>query len=339
MRSIHLMAATTVILIAAWGCGDGGTDVGNPPVANFTPPSCIAGTPCQFTDASTPAGEITAWSWNFGDNTALDNNQSPTHIFATPGNYTVALTVTSNNGSNSTSHTVTVTGGTGNVPPIASFDITTCTAGVPCPFHSTSSDADGQIVTTTWAFGDGNTASGVDATNQYAAAGDYSVMLTVTDNLGATGTTTQTITVSPAVSQQCTTAGTLVNCTLNFTQRATAVITLSASSCELGGNRVAITDPITLRQTIFFNGCSQPVGSQYPIKSSTGAPAVIEAGTQVVVQFKQGTADPGDPIPGAPSARFEGGYPTWMIDIEDGGNPTTPDFDDIVLTVQATAAP
>ena len=87
MRSIRLMAATTVIVALASACGDG-TGVGTPPAANFTAPSCTEDVACQFTDASTPVGGITSWSWNFGDLTALDPNQNPVHTFAAPGTYT-----------------------------------------------------------------------------------------------------------------------------------------------------------------------------------------------------------------------------------------------------------
>jgi PKD repeat protein len=51
---------------------------------------------------------------------------------------------------------------------------------------STSSDPDGSIVSYTWAFGDGGTATGATTTHTYPAAGTYSARLTVTDNQGAT---------------------------------------------------------------------------------------------------------------------------------------------------------
>jgi gliding motility-associated-like protein len=56
-------------------------------------PDC-AGEPIQFTDASWGAGD---WQWNFGDPASGSNNTanipSPTHTFATPGTYTVSLTI------------------------------------------------------------------------------------------------------------------------------------------------------------------------------------------------------------------------------------------------------
>src|SRR6185312_12338580 len=72
MRSIPLMAATTVILAAAWACGgdDGGTGPDADPVANFTGGPCTVAVPCSFADVSTdPDGEntITTRHWDFGD--------------------------------------------------------------------------------------------------------------------------------------------------------------------------------------------------------------------------------------------------------------------------------
>ncbi|WP_418909099.1 PKD domain-containing protein [Glutamicibacter endophyticus] len=62
---------------------------------------------------------------------------------------------------------------------------------------SESSDPDGNIASYAWDFGDGATGTGVSATHTYAAAGTYTVKLTVTDNKGATGTASKQVTVSP----------------------------------------------------------------------------------------------------------------------------------------------
>lgn len=58
---------------------------------------------------------------------------------------------------------------------------------------STSADSDGNIVSYAWDFGDGATATGVTATHDYAAAGRYTVTLTVTDDRGGVATKTMTV--------------------------------------------------------------------------------------------------------------------------------------------------
>jgi bacillopeptidase F len=59
-----------------------------------------------------------------------------------------------------------------------------------------STDPDGRIVTYTWDWGDGATSSGSRMFHRWAQPGTYTVRLTVTDNLGATGTATQTVTIT-----------------------------------------------------------------------------------------------------------------------------------------------
>jgi PKD repeat protein len=84
-----------------------------------------------------------------------------------------------------------------NTPPTARFT-NACNALV-CSFNgSTSSDADGSIAGYAWDFGDGTTGSGASPSHTYATAGNYDVTLTVTDDKGATGAVTRTISVSSA---------------------------------------------------------------------------------------------------------------------------------------------
>lgn len=339
------------MLAAALACGDGGTDVGNPPAANFTAPSCTAGTACQFTDASTPANEITTWTWNFGDANApaadnTSNLQNPTHSYSQPGNYNVQLTVGNASGqTNSTTKPVTVAA-PANLPPTASFSVPACGVGVECEFDaSPSTDTDGQVVSAHWNFGDptspNNEADGLVATHSYGAAGTYNVTLTVTDNGGATGTTTQTVNVLPAAAEDCeNTNATLVTCTLDITARSTVKLTLTSRDCELSGNRVSVDLP--RRQTAFVNICTRPFPAEYTIIDVNGNVATFQPGAQLPVLFTQGTPDPEDPTPGTPEARVEGAYPRWTITIDDGGDPegqNEPDFNDVIVIVDATAAP
>jgi len=70
------------------------------PVADFsaTPTSGSVPLEVEFTDNST--GSPTSWEWSFGDKT-YSTEQNPVHTYSKPGKYTVTLTVTNADGSNS----------------------------------------------------------------------------------------------------------------------------------------------------------------------------------------------------------------------------------------------
>jgi PKD repeat protein len=353
MRSIPLMAATTVILAAAWACGGDGGGVGpNTPVANFS--QQCTDLACTFTDASTPAGQL-SWAWDFGDpNSGAASNtasiQNPTHTFSAAGVYQVKLTVTltSSGATNSKTTPVTVTA-PANPEPTASFSVPACGTGVACQFTSTSSDvAPGTITATHWNFGDAssatNEADGVTVSHTYAAAATYTVSLTVTDDGGATNTTSQPVTVLRSAASDCPAdplSAASLNCSLIMAQKSQVKITLASHDCQLRQNRVTIQQPT--KQTAFSNICFLPPEPQdYTVLDINGAAATFQPGAEMPVRFTRGEPGPTDPTPGPPRARIEGSFPSWKITIDDGGDPTgrnEPDFNDVILNVQATVVP
>lgn len=84
-----------------------------------------------------------------------------------------------------------------NQPPVARANGPySGTVNVPLSFDgSASTDADGTIVSYSWNFGDGSTATGVNPTHTYLVDGTFNVTLTVTDDAGDTGTDTATATI------------------------------------------------------------------------------------------------------------------------------------------------
>ncbi|MEZ4700753.1 MAG: FG-GAP-like repeat-containing protein [Rhodothermales bacterium] len=88
-------------------------------------------------------------------------------------------------------------GGSGNPSPIASFTATQVPGTLQVDFDASASTDNGSIVSYAWDFGDGNVDTGVTVSHTYAVDGTYSVQLTVTDDEGATGAITKSVTVNP----------------------------------------------------------------------------------------------------------------------------------------------
>lgn len=162
-----------------------------PPIANFT--HTTSNLTVTFADASSDSdGTIASRVWNFGDSTT-STATNPAKTYASGGTYSVTLSVTDNAGSmNSVTKSITV-GTPPNTAPTANFSF--MTNGLTASFMDGSSDSDGTIVSRTWNFGDGTTSTATNPGKTYAAAGTYTVSLTVTDNGGATHTKTTTVTV------------------------------------------------------------------------------------------------------------------------------------------------
>jgi PKD repeat protein len=58
---------------------------------------------CTFTDKSKDDdGTIAAWRWDFADGSSISSEQSPVHVYASPGDYEVTLTVTDDRGASDT---------------------------------------------------------------------------------------------------------------------------------------------------------------------------------------------------------------------------------------------
>lgn len=111
---------------------------------------------------------------------------------------------------------------TTNNPPSAFFS-QTCN-DLACAFNGgMSSDTDGTVAAYAWDFGDGATATGITPSHDYAAAGTYTVSLTVTDDDGANAVVTHPITV---------TAGACGDLALDNFQRA---VTSGWGTADLGG--------------------------------------------------------------------------------------------------------
>ena len=145
-----------------------------------------------------PDDGIASYNWSFGDG-ATGTGVTPVHMFTTPGDYVVTLTVTDSFGlTDQTTTTIPVT----NLFPIASF-IANPTEG-PAPLDvlfdaSGSTDPNDFIVSYDWDFGDGETATGISPNHTFTNPGTFTATLSVTDAFGAISQSTQTVVVSDPI--------------------------------------------------------------------------------------------------------------------------------------------
>ncbi len=130
-------------------------------------------------------GDALTYAWSFGDGSTA-TGEMVSHTYTEIDNFQAVLTVTDSEGaSDIASVTVQVISDDPqeNTPPIAVISANPVDGTEPLTVSFSadgSSDVDGDVLTYTWDFGDGNTGSGITASNIYAA-GDYTATLTVSD--------------------------------------------------------------------------------------------------------------------------------------------------------------
>jgi PKD repeat protein len=311
-------------------------------VAAFTFECDDATLTCNFTDGSTDPDEgdaIASWDWDFGGDGTSDE-QNPSHTFSAPGSYNVTLTVTDGSGASNTSAAQAVEVGSSTAP---TADFTFTCASLECTFTDASTPGEGAI--TSWAWDFGEAGSGTNTSTEQNPAHTYAfseqtqvtVTLTVTDADGETGTTTETFNVSPPAGLTCDGA----DCSLTLDQDASVTVTLTSADCEAVGNTFRILTPV--EETLFTDGCNTPVPGTPEATFQLSNGEVFTSGTEITAEVISGLPDQDNP----PTVRVLGDFPTWTLEFDDGRacRPTDPpecvepDWNDLVITVQANTAP
>jgi PKD repeat protein len=151
------------------------TDV-PPPVAGLAADVVAGVSPLtvQFIDLS--AGDVTSWSWDFGDG-ATSAEPSPAHTYLAAGLFTVALTVGGPGGTDTRIEPDLVSVALPPAP-VAAFTAS-ATNGIDPLAVSFTDESSGVITSWAWSFGDGATSTQQHATHDYLAPGAFTVVLTV----------------------------------------------------------------------------------------------------------------------------------------------------------------
>jgi len=163
------------------------------PTANFSfnPIAGCKPLTVNFSDLSATDGlhAITSWVWNYGDGVTQAYNAPPfSHVYSAAGTYSPLLTVTDSYGCPNTYSSVTQVFVTDPKAIFSSTDTLTC-VGKNVTFANAST---GIGLSYNWIFGDATSSVAINPVKVYAADGNYTVRLIVTDVNGCTDTATKT---------------------------------------------------------------------------------------------------------------------------------------------------
>ena len=223
------------------------------PVASFSSPAnTLASTPVAIICTSSDAdGLISNRSWTITPSVGFSGALSGTGgtlAFTTAGTYTIHLLVTDNHGATeSTSRAITVT----NTAPVAAIVLpANAITETPVAITCASTDADGTIVTRNWTItpssGVSGSLSGTGGALTFISPGTYLVQLTVIDNLGATRSTSRSISVTAAVTTMNILPTSAITMPANALVGATVMVVCSSADPDgIIANRTWVITPST----------------------------------------------------------------------------------------------
>ncbi len=180
-------------------------------VVNATPATGASPLVVNLTSTVTDETTMTTnpavtYAWDYGDGRTSTAANPGNVTFTGSGTRTVTLTVTDDAAATATaSRTITL-----NTPPTAAFTLSPSSGRAPTSvsFTNSSADTDGTIASYAWSFGNGATSTVRspaaqtftfdNAASDTFVSATYTVTLTVTDNGGATASTTRTVSITGA---------------------------------------------------------------------------------------------------------------------------------------------
>lgn len=145
---------------------------------------------------------INTTTWDFGDGNS-STSYNPTNTYTSDGTYTVCLTITTQNGCSSTmcQDVYVYCGNQTNCS--ASFVADTGSCPNVMFYNNSVADNGQQITSYYWDFGDGNTSTAMNPTNNYLNQGYYVVCLTIATSSGCTDTICESVPVFCSQQSSC----------------------------------------------------------------------------------------------------------------------------------------
>ena len=200
------------------------------PVASFTADVTSGFEPLTVQFRDTSNSHPSSWLWDFGDGTT-STEKNPSHTYATPGSYSVNLTVTNAIGSNSTVQNNYITVSKLEAP-VANFTLSKTSGDAPLAVVFTDASS-GFVATWAWDFNnDGVTDSAVkNPSYTYNTPGNYTVTLTVSNAKGNSTKTDSIVVTTPALPVadfNATPTSGDIPLNVQFTDQSTGVITSRA---------------------------------------------------------------------------------------------------------------
>jgi PKD repeat protein len=256
-------------------------------VAEFTadktegcPPSLAV----TFNNKSTGA---TSYSWSFGNGNS-SNDPNPQALYSAPGSYLVTLTAS--NGAITSTKSVLIKVFN---PPVAEFSAakTGCTPFT-TQFVDQSTKGDADITGWLWDFRNGVTSTQKSPQVTYNDQGEYSILLTVTDNNGCKNTLEKVkyidVANKPSVSFTTSPASACkVPATINFTNNSTGKGTLTYEWTFGNGTIGTSRSPIAIYDNFGSYNVSLKVTTSYGCSNSLTVPAVNVTKITAVGELKQ----------------------------------------------------
>ena len=276
------------------------------------------------------------YAWNFGDG-ATGTGVSPTHAYPADGSYTVTLVVTDALGLASAPATATAT--IGNLPPAVNAGADGIVdVGTPFSLNATFTDPGGAGDTPwswTIAWGDGATQSGsaatlggpIAASHTYGAAGQFAVLVTVTDKDGGTSSDDAVVTVAdPNATAVLVGAGDIAVCGSNGDEQTAALLDGIAGTVITLGDNVYLNGTPTEFATCYDPSWGRHKARTKPVPgnhdyytanaagyfgyfgAAAGDPAKgyysYDAGPWHVIVLNSGTEDPAQTAAGSPQEQW-----------------------------------